>query len=172
MSFFNSSATGLDKNSTFGGFDFDEDSGYGGFSVDNSGAFDLPGLGGSGALSPGGLNQYNDVSYGDYNPLNSNSSLNKIFEALTKASAYKAQSGSAPSFKGMGQGTNVEKVGNSTYIINRAPKQKVTGGSSGGGLGSAIGGIAGTALSFVPGVGPVASALLPKVGATVGGLFG
>lgn len=172
MSFFNSNATGLDKNSTFGGFDFDQDSGYGGFSVDNSGAFDLPGLGGSGALSPGGLNQYVDTSYGEYNPVNSNSSLNKILEALTKASAYKAQSGSAPSFKGAGAGTSVEKVGNSSYLINRAPRIKTTGGSSGGGLGSAIGDIAGTALSFIPGVGPVARALLPKVGSTVGGLFG
>lgn len=114
----------------------------------------------------------NDLTYGRYSPMSSGNSLDKIFEALNKANTYKAQSGSAPSFKGIGQGTNVEKVGNSTYIINRAPKQKVTGGSSGGGLGSAIGGIAGTALSFIPGVGPVAQALLPKVGSTVGGLFG
>ncbi len=152
-------------------FSFDKDSGYGGFSVDEEGTFDLPGLSGSGALSPGGINQYVDVSYGDYNPLSSGNSLNKILEALNKANAYKAQNSGGSGLRNAGGGSTVEPIGKSTYVINRAPIQKVTGGTSGG-LGSTLGGIAGTALSFIPGVGPAAGALLPKVGSAVGGLFG
>lgn len=153
-------------------FTFDKDSGYGGFSIDEEGAFDLPGLSGAGALSPGGINEYNDVSYGDYNPLSSGNSLNKILEALNKANTYKAQNSSGSGLRTAGSSSTVEPIGKSTYVINRAPIQKVTGGSSGGGLGGAIGQVAGTALSFVPGIGPVAKALLPTAGATLGGLIG
>jgi hypothetical protein len=155
----------------FGSFDYDKNDGYGGFSVDDSGSFNVPGLSGSGALSPGGMNQYLDVSYARQN---SGDSLSKVFEALEKANLFKSQSSGTGtgSSTSTGNGGTFQKISDTASVYFPPPRQKITGGSSGGGLGSAIGGIAGTALSLIPGVGQVGAALLPKVGSTVGGLFG
>jgi len=155
----------------FGSFDYDKNDGYGGFSVDDSGSFNLPGLSGSGALSPGGMNQYLDVSYARQN---SGDSLSKVFEALEKANLFKSQSSGTGtgSSTSTGNSGTFQKISDTASVYFPPPRQKITGGSSGGGLGSTIGGIAGTALSLIPGVGPIGTALLPKVGSTLGGLIG
>jgi len=154
-------------------FSFDKDSGFGGFSVDKEGAFDLPGLSGGGALSPGGINKYVDASYSDF-PSSSGDSFSRILEALSKANAFKSQSSEAARSSTLPQSNegSFQKINDSFGIYTPPSRVKQTGGSSGSGLGSTIGGLAGTALSFIPGVGPIAGALLPKVGSTVGGLFG
>jgi len=140
----------------FGGNDtgiFDNPS----FDYDRTGEFELPGLSGTGLLgrsrSSGGIN-----------------SISKVLDALNKANAYKSQSGSGTS--STGSGGTFQKIDDNLSIYFPPPRQKITGGTSGGGLGSAIGGIAGTALSLIPGVGPIGTALLPKVGSTLGGLIG
>lgn len=152
----------FDKNE----FSFDKDSGFGGFSVDSSGSFDLPGLGGSGALSPGGINRYVDASYSNY-PSGSTDSFSKILDALNKANAFKAQSSSAGSSRGMrsgGQG-KFEKINDTLSIYTPAPKVKQTGGSSGGpGFGDVgnIIGTAGTALGIFGPLGPLVAGGIGK----------
>lgn len=147
----------------FGSFNYDKNDGYGGFSVDNSGSFDLPGLSGSGALSPGGMNQYVDASY---TRQNSGDSLSKIFDALNKANLFKSQS----SGTGTGSTTNTgntgtfQKISDTASVYFPPPRQKITGGTSGGGP---LGGIGG-------GIGALGTALgvFGPAGAAIGGLVG
>ncbi len=47
-----------------------------------------------------------------------------------------------------------------------------TPGSRGGGLGSAIGTIAGIGASFIPGLGPGIAAAMPAIGGNIGSFFG
>ena len=147
----------------FGSFDYDKNDGYGGFSVDDSGSFNLPGLSGSGALSPGGMNQYLDVSYGRQN---SGDSLSKVFEALDKANLFKSQSSGTGtgSSTSTGNGGTFQKISDTASVYFPPPRQKITGGSSGGGP---LGGIGG-------GIGALGTALgvFGPAGAAIGGLVG
>lgn len=147
-------------------FDTESDFGvnYGGFGDrDYSKAFEF---------DPTPINQY---SYNRENTSESGNSFDRILEALGKASAFKSMSSGTGSTAGAttggGNTGTFQKISDVASVYIPPPKQKITGGTSGG-LGSAIGGIAGTALGLIPGVGPIAAGLLPKVGSTVGGLFG
>lgn len=147
----------------FGSFDYDKNDGYGGFSVDDSGSFNVPGLSGSGALSPGGMNQYLDVSYARQN---SGDSLSKVFEALEKANLFKSQSSGTGtgSSTTTGNGGTFQKISDTASVYFPPPRQKITGGSSGGGP---LGGIGG-------GIGALGTALgvFGPAGAAIGGLVG
>lgn len=147
----------------FGSFDYDKNDGYGGFSVDDSGSFNVPGLSGSGALSPGGMNQYLDVSYARQN---SGDSLSKVFEALEKANLFKSQSSGTGtgSSTSTGNGGTFQKISDTASVYFPPPRQKITGGSSGGGP---LGGIGG-------GIGALGTALgvFGPAGAAIGGLVG
>lgn len=147
----------------FGSFDYDKNSGYGGFSVDDEGTFNLPGLSGTGALSPGGMNRYVDSSY---TRQNATDSLSKIFEALDKANLFKSQSAAtgAGGTTSTGNGGTFQKISDTASVYFPPPRQKITGGTSGGGLFGGLGG----------GVGALGTALgvFGPAGAAIGGLVG
>jgi len=113
----------------------------------------------------------NDISYGSSGGMNAISSISKVLDALDKAKTYKAQNSSSLDSGGFG-GTTAEQIGKNLTLVTRGPKKITQTAGTSGGLGSAIGTIAGIGASFIPGVGPAVGALLPKVGGTVGGLFG
>ena len=104
----------------------------------------------------------NDISYGSSD---SGGSFSKILEALNKANAYKSQSSKDPTKQVNAGGPKVEKIDDNLSVIFRQPKQKITGGSSGGGAFGSIGGAAGalgTALGVFGPLGPVVGGLVGK----------
>lgn len=104
----------------------------------------------------------NDISYGSSD---SSGGFGRILEALNKANAYKSQSSRNPAKQASAGGPKVEKIDDNLSIIFRQPKQKITGGSSGGGPFGGIGGAAGaigTALGVFGPLGPVVGGLVGK----------
>lgn len=102
------------------------------------------------------------VNYGRYSPMSSGSSLDKIFEAINKANAFKAQSSGTATPRRNASGTTATKIGNSATLITQAPK--ITRKSGGGGLFGSLGGGIGTLGTALGVFGPA--------GAAIGGLVG
>lgn len=100
--------------------------------------------------------------------------------ALDIASKWRGTSSSRPSGASdkmqsiSSPGSEIRDLGSGFKLIQRAPITEQTSKSSqgGGGLGGAIGTIAGIGASFIPGVGPAAAAAMPALGGSVGSLFG
>jgi hypothetical protein len=69
----------------------------------------------------------------------------------------------------VGGGGGVTQSGDLT-IVYPLPKQVIP--AQGGGIGGALGTIAGIGASFIPGLGPGIAAALPGIGGTIGGAFG
>lgn len=136
-------------------FNFDTESDFG---VDYGGvpSYDFGDFGGFDA------ERINDLSYGRYSPMSSGSSLDKIFEAINKANAFKAQSSGTATPRRNASGTTATKIGNSATLITQAPK--ITRKSGGGGLFGSLGGGIGTLGTALGVFGPA--------GAAIGGLVG
>lgn len=129
--------------------------------------------------STGGMNTnlINSISYGNSGNSSSPDWLGKGMEALTKALTYKSRATSSPtSSSDRPQAANATVVGGGRgYTIfmpgpTQTTKQSATSG--GGGIGSALGTIAGIGVSMIPGVGPAAAAAAPALGGQLGSLFG
>lgn len=94
-------------------------------------------------------------------------SIGRVLEAINKATAYKTQSstGSSGTKQATTSGPSIQKIDDNLSVIFRQPKQKITGGSSGGGPFGGIGGAAGaigTALGVFGPLGPVVGGLVGK----------
>jgi len=155
------------------------------FTPDWSGNFNLPSFSGRGLLGGSGGGGWN-AEIPSYRP-EPKFDVNRAFEAVGKSLSRLGQSqgisGGNSSFDRRTTGTvgNAELVGkgrgyrmyqSSPTISERKEVVQSGGGSRGGGLGSAIGTIAGIGASLIPGVGAGIAPFLPTIGGTVGGLFG
>lgn len=101
--------------------------------------------------------------------------LGKGLEALNKARSYQASKSESSLDKYLKSGagnTNLAGQGRSWRMYQPSPRQKTTQTGGGGGIGGAVGTIAGIGASFIPGLGPGIAAAMPAIGGSLGSLFG
>jgi hypothetical protein len=97
--------------------------------------------------------------------------LDALNKAFTWASMQRQNSGTNTSTGGV-SGGGVQQAGDLTFAYPMMKQTtRTTAGSSGSGLGPALGTLAGIGASFIPGLGPGIAAAMPAIGGNIGSLF-
>lgn len=116
----------------------------------------------------GGYDSSEEESGGSYY----DQAKNKLFNLASRKKEEEEKRGGGVAF-GQGITGRTSQIGENTWESrpDYFSPMVLQGVQGGGGLGSAIGGLAGIAASFIPGLGPGIAAALPAIGSGVGGLF-